>query len=201
MEAPHSSPVRRAPLHPALIWLLAVSLLASAWALWWPNDAEAPLGPINPTFARSAVSVPLTQAGPSPSAYVRPQLAAQSAVGSGEPTVLSPPSRDPFNITIAGFESTQAKEAKEPERQEPAPPAPAPPVAPVMSHVVVGRLLSPDGKRLVFLQDGPQTVVAAPGLALTSGYVIEELTAEAIRLRHTLAEQPVSLPLPAHSGP
>lgn len=75
-----------------------------------------------------------------------------------------------------------------------------------MTHRVVGRFQSPDGQWLVFLQDGSlqdgsQTVTAAPGLALASGYVVESITPGEIRLRHPLAEQAVSLPLPTENAP
>ena len=70
-----------------------------------------------------------------------------------------------------------------------------------MEHRVIGRFRSPDGQQMVFLQDGAQTVTAAPGLTLSSGYVVESITARELRLRHPLAEQTVSLPLPHDNAP
>lgn len=70
-----------------------------------------------------------------------------------------------------------------------------------MNHRVVGRFQSPDGQWSVFLQDGAQAVQAAPGLALSSGYVIEALGPRELRLRHPLAEQAVSLALPEDTAP
>jgi hypothetical protein len=48
---------------------------------------------------------------------------------------------------------------------------------------------------LVFLQDKTQAVIAAPGVELSTGYVVEAVTPLEIRLRHPLAEQSVSLSL------
>jgi hypothetical protein len=65
-----------------------------------------------------------------------------------------------------------------------------------MNHMVIGRFLSPEGQRLVFLQDGNQTVIAGAGVALSTGYVIETVTAKEVRLRHPLADQAISILLP-----
>jgi hypothetical protein len=70
-----------------------------------------------------------------------------------------------------------------------------------MNHRLVGRFQSPEGQWLVFLQDGAQTVVAAPGVTLSSGYAVESVTAKEVRLRHPLADQPLSLPLPEDNAP
>ncbi|MCD2345006.1 hypothetical protein LRH25_32310 [Ideonella azotifigens] len=70
-----------------------------------------------------------------------------------------------------------------------------------MTHRVLGRFAGPDGARLLFVQDGQQAVVAAPGVELSSGYRIEAITATEIRLRHPLLMPTVSLPLPAEAAP
>ncbi|MBN8486840.1 MAG: hypothetical protein J0M20_03760 [Burkholderiales bacterium] len=64
-----------------------------------------------------------------------------------------------------------------------------------MNHRVIGRFRSPEGQWFVFLQDGANSLHATPGVALSSGYVVESISAAEVRLRHSLAEQLVSLPL------
>jgi hypothetical protein len=70
-----------------------------------------------------------------------------------------------------------------------------------MNHRIVGRFLSPDGQRLVFLQDGAQAVVAASGAVLSSGYIVDSVTPRELRLRHPLAGQAVALPMPDDNAP
>lgn len=65
-----------------------------------------------------------------------------------------------------------------------------------MEHRVIGRFRSPEGGWLVFVQDGDRALPAAAGLALASGWVVESVTSSELRLRHPLAEQAVSLPVP-----
>jgi hypothetical protein len=70
-----------------------------------------------------------------------------------------------------------------------------------MGHRIIGRFQSPEGQWLLFLQDGAQSVLAAAGVTLSSGYAVESVTATEVRLRHPLAEQAVSLPLPEDNAP
>ena len=70
-----------------------------------------------------------------------------------------------------------------------------------MNHRVMGRFMSPGGQQMVFLQDGTQAVLAAPGVVLASGYVVEAVTAREVKLRHPQAEQAVSLPMPEDNAP
>lgn len=178
----------------ALIWALAGSLLASAWALWWPTESAAVI--------QSSVPDAPRRVAPSASSALServPGVSAPVTANSERPT-LSPPSRDPFNITPSAPLEAQVKAAPVQTREERAS-QPQAPSAPPMNHVVIGRFLSPAGQRLIFLQDGTQTAVAEPGVALSSGYVIETVTPKEVRLRHPLAEQAVSLPLPDDNAP
>ncbi len=79
--------------------------------------------------------------------------------------------------------------------------APVAPVAPPMNHRIVGRFVSPDGQRMVFLQDGPQTVLAVSGAVLSSGYAVDAVTPRELRLRHPMAVQAVSMPMPDDNAP
>lgn len=69
----------------------------------------------------------------------------------------------------------------------PAPPAPAPPAAiataqpspppalPRLTAQFLGRIKSPDGLWLLILRSGEQSIVAAPGVPLNDGFVIEAM--------------------------
>ncbi|GAA0771588.1 hypothetical protein GCM10009107_64100 [Ideonella azotifigens] len=117
--------------------------------------------------------------------------------------VLSEATRDPFYPDASAPTGKPAKPAAQPTPQALAPANidPPPPQAPPMTHRVLGRFAGPDGARLLFVQDGQQAVVAAPGVELSSGYRIEAITATEIRLRHPLLMPTVSLPLPAEAAP
>lgn len=186
-------------MRPAVAWGLVASLLASAWALWWPSEPVMP-PPSPSTEPPNAVKPALAvQTQQSVAAPVRVG-SASSAEGSGEPPTLSAAARDPFNATPPPPAPTpqQSKAASSPA--EVAPPAPPPPPPP-MNHRVMGRFMSPGGQQMVFLQDGTQAVLAAPGAVLASGYVVEAVAAREVKLRHPLAEQAVSLPMPEDNAP
>ena len=179
---PNTSPSSR--LSPALRWALGASALASVWALWWPQSPGAgePTPAVTPAPKSSAAPgippAPVPKAGPT-----------ENEVS------LSPASRDPFQLPPPPppppAPNAAAKTAAD------ASPPPPPPAAPPMTHRVFGSIQDPDGLRLVFLVDGAQQVLAVEGAALSSGYVVKTVTATEIRLRHPLAEQDVTLPLPA----
>lgn len=194
MDASDSRTSAAPRLHRTLIWVLAGSLLASAWALWWPSESAAVVQSNVPELPKRTAPSTSGPLGESVSAVSSPVAA------SSEQPTLSPPSRDPFNVEPAALPEAQVKIAPAPAHEERAP-TPQAPTAPPMNHAVIGRFLSPEGQRLVFLQDGAQTVVAEPGVTLASGYVIETVTAKEVRLRHLLAEQAVSLPLPVDNAP
>jgi len=177
-------------LNPALGWGLVTTLLATGWALWWPGEAPSDHEP------RQALAASAAPASRSPSAS-----SATGAATPDDPPTLSPSARDPFFPAPVPAPIPETKPTPEPARAEAAPPPPPPPAPPPMTHRVIGRFQSPEGQWLVFLQDGAHTVVAAPGVTLASGYAVESVTAKEVRLRHPLAEQAVSLPLPEDNSP
>jgi hypothetical protein len=183
---------------PGLIGLLLVSLLASAWALWWPREEPYLMPHVEPSQATLAkhASTPEPDGAPvssSPSAIER---AKQASI----PTVLSEATRDPFHTDLPKV-AAASQPAREPERQERASALPSPGAAPPMEHRVMGVFTTPEGERLVVLQDGVHAVTAASGVTMSSGYVIEGVANHEIRLRHPLADQPVSLSIPVGSAP
>lgn len=183
-------------MHPALAWGLAGTVLASAWALWWPKTGYD--GEVSGAAVHGSASVL-----PAPAALVA-SVAAKTNAGASidEPRLLSPASRDPFNPAPPPVPAEVTRAAAQAAKNEPAQPlAPPASVAPPMNHRIVGRFLSPDGQRLVFLQDGAQTVVAAPGVVLSSGFTVDTVTPRELRLRHPLAGQAVALPMPDDNAP
>jgi hypothetical protein len=187
---------QRRSLHPALVWTLVVSVLASAWALWWPQGEDAARE--QQRASGPEMAVPASRGGLAPrdvNEQAEPSASPlQSSSDNSTLAVLSPAERDPFNSTPPPPAQGKAV-VTAPQAAPAAPPAP-PPASPPMNHRVVGRFQSPAGAWLVFVQDGERAVPAAPGLALTSGWVVESVTARELRLRHPQVEQPVSLQVP-----
>lgn len=189
----------RSKMNPALTWSLAGTVLASAWALWWPNvsDDSAARGAV---ARRSANVLP----APVPSAGMASEAAASpnALVANDGPRLLSPASRDPFHPAPAPVSAEVTRATAKATKNEPMQPlAPVAPVAPPMNHRIVGRFVSPDGQRMVFLQDGPQTVLAVSGAVLSSGYAVDAVTPRELRLRHPMAGQAVSMPMPDDNAP
>jgi hypothetical protein len=181
-------------LHPALLAGLAATLLATAWALWWPDDAASDRGAL-PSRAPAPRDEASVAKGLSTTATASAEAKEEDA------PLLTAAARDPFFPAPPPAPATAAKATPEPARAEPTPPTPPPPPPPPMNHRVVGRFLSPEGQWLVFVQDGTQAVQATAGLTLSSGWVVESITARELRLRHPQAEQAASLPLPEDNSP
>jgi hypothetical protein len=189
---------QRRPLHPALAWILVVSMLASAWALWWPQGEDVAYE--QQRAGGPEMAVPAARGGPAPmrvNGQANPSASPrQSSNEDSALAALSPAERDPFNSTPVAPPAQDKAVVTAPQAVPAAPPAPPPAPPPPMNHRVVGRFQSPEGAWLVFVQDGERAVPAAPGLALASGWVVESVTARELRLRHPQADQAVSLPLP-----
>lgn len=193
-------------LGPHLQWALVLSLLASAWAIWWPQS-ESAVPPSPHSEGGREPSAPPTSGERTLAEMVPGAGLARDAPGSAAsvpvfaPPVLSEATSDPFyprapdaltrqstsQVTAAAVESVEA--------------AASTPQAPPMTNRVLGRFAAPDGREMIFLQDGPQAVLAAPGVELSNGYRIEAITASEIRLRHPLLVQTVGLPLPTDKSP
>lgn len=184
--------------NPALLWGLVATLAATAWALWWPGDAP-PVVTANDS-ARVPPGGGQAPSSASAAAALQPAMPA-SAAASGVQAVgpLSLASRDPFHPEPPPAPPPATQAAAPSPKEEPPPPPPPPP--PPQTYKLMGRMLSPEGKWMVFLQDGAQIVQATQGLTLPNGYVVESVTATEVRLHHPLMEQPVSLPVPEDNAP
>lgn len=175
--------VRRS-LHPAIAWTLVATVLASAWSLWWPQESDN----LRPLAVRAAYpSRPVPPSSPT----------ARASVTDGATDtrrLLSPAERDPFNSTPAPVpQGTLPAVAQQPTQPEPPLAAPE---APPMQHRVIGRFRSPEGVWMVFLMDGDVALPAAPGLALSSGWVVDSINGHELKLQHPRAELPVILVVP-----
>ena len=179
--APPHAPTR---LSPALRWALGASAVASSWAIWWPQSVTVP----------QAMHAVAPKQHPQPP---RSLIPAPDAAASKTDATLSPASRDPFQLPQPPPPPAAQIAAAKAAAEATTPPPPPPPAAPPMTHRVFGSIQDPDGRRLVFLVDGTQSVLATEGAALSTGYAVKAVTDTEIRLRHPLAEQDVTLPLPA----
>ena len=89
----------------------------------------------------------------------------------------------------------------------------ATPPRPPASPRFAGRMRTPEGETLIYLRDGEQTILAKPGLALSSGYIVVSLlpapaasgagagTIVAVRLFHAASQHHEELRLPSDNEP
>ena len=182
-------------IRPAMVrWLLA-SLALSAVALLW----EAPRGDLP--------STPL-----SPAAILTPPRADPESDAHSEHRqvrgILSAPKRNIFAFAVPPVRAAAgvpppltAPTQLVPPSPVSAPPAPpaalAPPVSPTTPPLpaLVGTLRQPDGQWMVFLQVGDDVVQAKPNAQLASGYRVEQLTDQVLRLSHPSLAQPAAISL------
>lgn len=192
-------------MRPWLRWTLIASVLLSLVALvWWPaepaptvaaatsaaspmTDPNAPPawgtapqatpGPVTLSPGRGAAIATAAASGPLPAQLARAEL---------EPAVA----HDPF-VGQAPPPPPQA------QTKPVEPPPPPPPMAPTLSYRFLGRFVGPDGKTLVYLTrpDGRDLPVGV-GTRLDEGYVVEAITAEAVKLHYPPLDQRTSIPIP-----
>lgn len=164
---------------PVLAWGLGCTLLASAWALWWPQPAQPVVALSRPQASAAAASMPGNSSLPAQ----WPQL------------VLAPAQADPF----------AADNMATPTAQPPVQPVPLPvvatvapaPVAPSTAYRFLGRMAGPSGQQLVYLSNGAQDVPVAPGSKLDDGFVVSSVGEKAIVLVHAETGTKLELAVPA----
>jgi hypothetical protein len=164
------------------IWrlLLAVSLVLTALALWWPASPDA--------VAVSEARWPATPGGRD-----APLLAEL-------PRPRWPDLRgDPF-ATRAAASAAPAPPPATPITPPVATAAP-PPDAPPPSYRYLGRFTGIDGQPRVFLAAGEQHHELAPGKTLPDGYVVDAIGSSAISLRHGVLGTLAQIPLPPEPVP
>lgn len=143
-----------------LRWVLGVTLILTAIALWTPDGRET----LRPEAVRAdgrPAPVAVASAGSDGLAALPTQLERQA---------FSLPERDPF------AEPAPPAPVPAPTPAEPPvpPPAPPPPPPPAFVARYTAQMVTPAGERVLYFQDGEQLVVAKVGASL-SGYVIERL--------------------------
>lgn len=174
-----------------LIWALGGTLILVAVAIGWEPETPEPARGAEPA------SKPLAQSNRlEPADRVTP-----------EDGRLAPALVDVFAVPPDG-----RPHALKTAAQAPAVTAPAPLAAPVMAAAppvpsaprLAGRVLTPEGQLIVYLRDGEQTLLAAAGTTLPSGYVVEAVLSDVgtqsaaagrVRLLHAATGQRVSLVL------
>lgn len=160
-------------LRPGLRWALGATALLTAVALWFDPRQDA---------ARGAGTAPAdTSAGAGKAgvgAAAAPAAAAQRLPPLPQALVrtsFDAPARDLFALRMPAVPPV----ASVPQPAAPLPvvaaPAAPPPPLPVPTAGFLGRVQSPDGQWQIYLREGNQTILARPGAALNSGFVVEAL--------------------------
>ncbi len=178
---------------------LAVTLLAAAWAELWPSTA-------------SVVPEPTRHGAPATaSANVTPELAIPDSgrkTNAPKKVVVAYP---PLPQTLASYDLQPAQSDPFAPIAPPAPPAPPPlpaltappppppPKPPAFTYRFFGAITAPSGQVDYYLTKGDKQVLVKPGQTLDDGFVVDSVTATAIRIRHPLSDTPFDVPLPAHS--
>jgi hypothetical protein len=178
----------------SLRWALGVTtVMAVAALLLAPTVEQSPaLAPkVTSAFKTHESRQPVAALGTVPA--VREPMRMEAALVD-----LFAPPRPPEPQVAPAAPSHVAPVVQPPTVQPP--PAPRPPPLPRFA----GRMRTPEGKTLIFLRDGDQTLVAVPGVVLPSGYQVQGVTAAAsapaavatLRLFHAATQHHEDLPLP-----
>lgn len=176
---------RGVEMRSGLRWLLAATLLASGFALLYPENRPQIVAAVGSAEvgrrATSSVDAPLPA--------TLPMLRLEAA------------GRDPFSSPRA--EGTQGRSAPEARVVQQAPALPASGVLPVQgvappqpSWKYFGRMTSPGGRVITLLTRGEQPVAVETGMSLGDGYKVEALDEHHVRLAHALSGVQYAIPIP-----
>ena len=66
-----------------------------------------------------------------------------------------------------------------------------------MTYRYLGQMLDPAGKRLVYVTKGDRDIQVGAGMQLEDGYVVESITAGAVRVVHAATQTRIDIPIPA----
>lgn len=161
-------------MRPWLRWLLALSALASALALWWPDN-------VSQAVKRSAAAISGS------SAAFDGVRDISTASGGGQPATALPKQLAVLTLTKTDFDPFAGLQpppaAPQPIAAVAAPPPPAP-MAPALSYRYVGQMVDPAGKRYVYLGNADKELLVVVGTQLDGGYVVEAIDASAVRLHY-----------------
>lgn len=182
-------------LRPLLRWLLLVTVVAVAAALWWPDA-------VTPALVRAGIEMQ-----PQTLALVVPAAPAVAAVRVALPNRLPKPSLDiakfdPFLGVIAA-PTPPPQQARAPQAALPPPiAAPLPTrIAPPLNYRYLGQMVDPTGRKLIYLARGDAAVQVAVGGKLEEGYVVEAMDADGIRLLYAPMDVRTVIPVPPSREP
>ena len=166
-----------------LLWLLGATAVLSAVALW---VADGPAKVVAALDRQGAAALPLAEGRTSiePAQPLAREIAA---------ITLEPARRDIF-IPV---EPPAPKVVSPPPEAAPIPEPLPPPSAPAMTWRYLGSMLTPDGQRLVMLARGETNVTIEAGMVLEDGYVVQAISADAVRLVYPPLGTVVDVPIPA----
>jgi len=169
------SPAPRFRSH--LGWALLSSVMAAAWALWWPEPVKV---------ADAAELLAATAMTREPALGARPEAVATLRESLADPFFpITAPAAESSALPASGASWADSMPAAAAALPPPAPPR------------IAGVFTGPEGEKSVFLNDGAQLLPAKPGLVLSSGYQLEAIGLRELRLRHPAASEPLMLPMPA----
>lgn len=136
-------------------------------------------------------------------------MVSPSGSGASAPTTFLPDKLIPLEIETAKRDVFLPVQASLPAVSQPKPvarpmmvaatPPPAPPTvpqAPPANARFLGSMVTPEGKKLVYLMRGDSAVPVAAGQRLDDGYLVESLTAEAVTLLYPASGLRVVVPIP-----
>lgn len=166
-----------------LLWMLAVTVVLSAVALWVADGPAKVVAALDRTGA-AALSLAEPRTPVDPAQPLPQQIASMT---------LEPAQRDIF----APVEPPASKVAATPPETAPAPEPPPAPSAPAMTWRYLGSMLTPSGQRLVMLARGETNVTIEAGTVLEDGYVVQAIGADAVRLVYPPLGTVVDVPIPA----
>ena len=172
------------------IWVaLVVTAVAAGWALLSP--VAPPAGGVAPREGSAIARGEPTTARPLPARWDAP--------------VLEAARRNPFGADAATAPVVKAE-----------PPAPklvvAQPVAAAVASLVpqavitpfgyryVGRVVDPQGQRVIYVARGDTVVTVQQGTALSDGYVVESISESSIDVVNTATQQRHTIAIPPDAG-
>lgn len=180
-------------MHRGLSWLLGATIFASLVAIYSGNPSRL-VAAVEPRVRQSEPFYPML--GPSnPGAFAR----ALPLPGDLIPLAIEAAKRDIF-LPLPTIPAA----ASQPKPVLPSvvvvtvpPPAPpAVPQAPPANARFLGSIVTPEGKKVVYLIRGDSAVPVVNGQRLDDGYIVESLTALAITLIYPPSGLRVVVPIP-----
>ena len=169
-------------------WLLMGTSGLSVWALWTPQALPV----VEPASPRAEPARPRARAASGP--IVR------ALRDGGLASAFEETDFDPF----AGVQPPAPPPPPPPPRQPVVAAAVPPPmpVRPTLDARFAGRMVGPDGLPATYLRVGDQTLSVAAGTALPGGFVVSDVLAAEIHVRHPMdtSQTPYVVPVPVALG-